>query len=270
MSFAVGGAIDSFGFPNDATSTISDSLFSADKAIAGTGGGSLTLTAGGALGISTPFSVSDTSFLGNQVVGSQGTGGGAGTDAEGGAIWDAGIELSIQGGLIGGNTAIGGNGGNATGAPGGAGGNGVGGGIADLGGGTVTLDGTTLSANAAIGGAGGKGTTRGSGGDGLGGAINVDNTSTLAVTGGSIFLNEAIGGAGGGDGEGGGVYNSGNADFSGVLITLNSALGGGGGQGIGGGLYIAAGTVTLSNKTKVVANYASTSNDNIHGPYTTG
>ena len=54
-----------------------------------------------------------------------------------------------------------------------------------------------------------------------------------------------------------------------MLITLNSALGGsGGGQGVGGGLYISAGTVTLSNKTKVVGNFATTSNDNIYGPYT--
>ncbi len=55
----------------------------------------------------------------------------------------------------------------------------------------------------------------------------------------------------------------------GALITLNSAIGGsGGGQGIGGGLYVAAGTVTLSNKTKVVGIFASTSNDNIFGLYT--
>ena len=39
--------------------------------------------------------------------------------------------------------------------------------------------------------------------------------------------------------------------------------------GVGGGLYIASGVVTLSNNTKVVANYATTSNNNIYGPYTT-
>ncbi len=54
------------------------------------------------------------------------------------------------------------------------------------------------------------------------------------------------------------------------LITLNVADGGsGGGQGIGGGLYMVAGTAALLDNTKVVFNYASTSNDNIYGTYST-
>ncbi|MGP0065667.1 MAG: beta strand repeat-containing protein [Isosphaeraceae bacterium] len=270
VSFAVGGAVNSNEVPPSGSSTISDSLFNANQAIGGTGGGTYSFAAGGALGISgTPFTVSDTNFLGNQVVGSQGAVGGAGTGAEGGAIWNTSADMSIQGGLISGNSAIGGRGGDAKGAPGGAGGNGVGGGIADLYSGTLSLDGVTISGNQAVGGAGGRGTTRGAGGDGLGGGINVDKTSTLTDTGGSIIGNQAIGGANGGDGEGGGVYNSGTAAFSGALIALNAAIGGsGGGQGVGGGLYIAAGTVTLSNKTKVVGNFATTSSDNIYGPYT--
>jgi hypothetical protein len=55
-----------------------------------------------------------------------------------------------------------------------------------------------------------------------------------------------------------------------VVIALNSAIGGsGGGQGVGGGLYISAGAVTLAPNTKVVGNYATTSNDNIYGTYST-
>ena len=56
------------------------------------------------------------------------------------------------------------------------------------------------------------------------------------------------------------------------MITLNFAFGGsGGGQGVGGGLYIdlSSGMVTLNDKTKVVGNFASTSNNNIYGTYRT-
>ena len=61
-----------------------------------------------------------------------------------------------------------------------------------------------------------------------------------------------------------------------TLITFDAALGGasgtGGasGQGSGGGLYIDTGAVvTLSKSTKVLFNFASTSDDNIFGVYTT-
>ena len=54
-----------------------------------------------------------------------------------------------------------------------------------------------------------------------------------------------------------------------TLIALNAADGGSGGQGIGGGLYIGAGMTTLTGRTEVVSNFASTSNDNIYGSYTT-
>ena len=88
------------------------------------------------------------------------------------------------------------------------------------------------------------------------------------------------GGAGssGGNGSGGGVYVLGTttASIDATLITFNAALGGcagtGGasGQGSGGGLYIDTGAgVTLSKSSKVVFNFASTSDDNIFGVYTT-
>jgi hypothetical protein len=61
---------------------------------------------------------------------------------------------------------------------------------------------------------------------------------------------------------------SANASLTDVLVTLNSAVGGkGGGHGIGGGLYIGGGTVTLSLSTEVFGNRATTSNNNIFGPF---
>ena len=45
-------------------------------------------------------------------------------------------------------------------------------------------------------------------------------------------------------------------------------MGGTDGQGIGGGLYLAAGSTTTLSQTVVAANFASTSNDDIYGTYT--
>ena len=65
------------------------------------------------------------------------------------------------------------------------------------------------------------------------------------------------------------------ASIDATLIAFNAAMGGasgtGGasGQGIGGGLYIDAGAgVTLSKSSKVILNFASTSDDDIFGTYT--
>ncbi|HKI21707.1 MAG TPA: hypothetical protein VKA15_27700, partial [Isosphaeraceae bacterium] len=134
---AIGGAVYSLSgnpFAPNPTSTISNSLFLGNEAIAGIGGGPLALTGGGAIGYSsnTPLNVSNTNFLGNQVVGSRGLSGGAGTEADGGAIWAEGSILTIQGGLIVGNNAVGGRGGDAQGSNGGDGGTGGDGGIASL------------------------------------------------------------------------------------------------------------------------------------------
>ena len=54
------------------------------------------------------------------------------------------------------------------------------------------------------------------------------------------------------------------------MVTLNAAVGdSGGGQGVGGGLYIGGGATTLTGKTAVILNLATTSDDNIYGPYST-
>ncbi len=248
VQVAFGGAISlssAIGFPAGTTSSISDSLFTGNKAVGGIGPSFDSAVAGGALSLGeSPTVVTDTSFLGNQALGT------AGGFSIGGAIENDSSVLTIQGGTIAGNVASGGQGSDSTGTTGGPGGYGQGGGIADFARSSVTLEGTTIVGNMAVGGAGGNGTTRGAGGNGEGGGIYVDSSSTLVMTGGSIIGNQAKGGAQG-DGQGGGVFVSGSAAFSDVLITLNAAVGGkGGGQGTGGGLYISAGTVTLSNNTK--------------------
>ena len=85
-------------------------------------------------------------------------------------------------------------------------------------------------------------------------------------------------GTNGGDAWGGGVsvLAGSSAAIDDTLIMLNAALGGsagtGGasGQGLGGGLFIDAGAgVTLSKSTRVILNFASTSDHNIYGVYTT-
>jgi hypothetical protein len=273
--FANGGAIEMF-FSNfmepNAVSTIANSLFSGNRVLSGAGGGFGSTGGGAVASLVSPVAVSNTAFLDNQAVGSQGSTGVAGTEADGGAVFNSGSVMTIQGGLIVGNSAIGGNGGGAPGGNGGAGGAGGGGGIADVSGGALTISGTTIAANSAIGGAGGGGSTPGTGGNGMGGGILVYPVSTLTVTGGTVLGNLAQGGSGGGDGFGGGVFTIGTTTITDTLITLNDASGGsGGGEGIGGGLYIYAGfgMTTLTGKTKVIGNFASTSSNDIYGTYGT-
>ena len=77
---------------------------------------------------------------------------------------------------------------------------------------------------------------------------------------------------GGGDGWGGGVFTIGITTITDTLITFNVASGGsGGGEGTGGGIYIFAGfgTTTLTGKINVIANFASTSSNNVYGTYAT-
>jgi hypothetical protein len=109
------------------------------------------------------------------------------------------------------------------------------------------------------------------------------DTSSVSVAGSALIFNVAQGGAGragsnGGNGSGGGAYVLGTttASIDATLITFDSALGGaagtGGasGDGSGGGLYIDPGAgVTLSKSSKVRFNFASTSDDDIFGVYTT-
>jgi hypothetical protein len=101
----------------------------------------------------------------------------------------------------------------------------------------LTVRHTLLAGNLARGGDGGPG---GNGGDGLGGGLYVSGT-TVQVEHTHITANQAVGGSGG--------------------------EGGHDGQGVVGGVSIAAGSVCIK-ETKIKDNEASTSDNDIFGPYT--
>jgi fibronectin-binding autotransporter adhesin len=259
---ALGGAICNTSGSFGEVLTISGSTFTKNLVQGGPGGG---FGLGGA--ISNQFSggtldLSSSVLIDNSAIGGAGAVAGAagfpsgGFAAGGGLVNNLGAIATVTDSSFIGNTAIGG----AASVAGSQGGPGDGGAISDESGALAVSDSSILG-NVASGGAATNGAL---GGNGEGGGIQFIG-APFTLTGVTIIGNSAIGGAGGGDGEGGGVYCSGSAAFSDVLITLNSAIGGsGGGKGVGGGLYIAAGTVTLSPSTKVVGNYATTSNDNIY------
>jgi fibronectin-binding autotransporter adhesin len=252
---ANGGALatDIYG----GTLDVSGTTFIANQAVGGPGGG---FGAGGAIYQigPNPLNLSNT-LLANNIASCQPSGGGA----LAGGLYTSGI-VTATNTVFTGNQAIGG-------AASGAGNQAAlaaGGGILNFG--TMTLTNCTLAGNESIGGAATNGATAG---NGMGGAV--DNEGALTVMASGIIGNEAEGGAGGGNGYGGGIYSGGVVSSATLtlidtLVTLNQADGGsGGGQGIGGGLYIAAGTATLTGKTKVVLNFATTSNNNIFGTYST-
>lgn len=241
--FALGGGMATSFPPSPAvSSTISNSLFAGNQAIGGAGAFATFAAGGGLSNVFNPLTITNTSFLGNSVIGSAGLNGGDGGSAQGGAILnddDGTHPMVIQGGLIAGNSAIGGNGGDATGH-GGQGGEADGGGIANLGG-SMTITGPLLTANLAQGGDGGRGSVGGNGGNGVGGGLYA-SFGAIVVTGATITFNVADGGRGG-DG------------------TTTDGLDG---QGLGGGVAIVAGSVSLGTST-VKHNHASTSGNDIYG-----
>jgi Chlamydia polymorphic membrane protein (Chlamydia_PMP) repeat len=282
---AQGGALYLINSNNQATLT--NVTFQGNQAlgstglIPGAGDGS-----GGAIWAGCPLSVVGSAFTANEGVGDPGGQG------NGGAIFFDGPTLDLSYTLFFDNSALGGTsdglgvggavdmltgdgvfsntdfianqavGGAATGA-GSLGGDAIGGAISA--GNSLTLTNSTLSGNESIAGAGSDGA---GGGTAEGGAIAAD-FGVDAISDCTIIANAAIGGAGGGSGFGGGIFTDATLTVTDTLITLNVADGGSGGQGIGGGLYIGAGTTTLTGKTNVVFNFASTSNDNIFGSYST-
>jgi hypothetical protein len=101
----------------------------------------------------------------------------------------------------------------------------------------------TITANQAVGSAGGPGAN---GGNGFGGGLYNDGQSTLTILGSSIAGNQADGGA----------------DGSGSTGSL----------GDGGGLYVADGGVSyieMFTSTNLSGNTASTSDNDIFGAFTT-
>jgi hypothetical protein len=195
-----------------------------------------------------------------------GSTGGAGANAEGGAIYNQGtLVLSaviVQGCVVQGTPGTDGGGtlGKVTGKIGGIpGGPAAGGAIWSDG--SLTLEnGTLIQNNQAIGGDGGPGgqfTAGSPGGDASGGGVYIaDGTANL--TGVTINNNSAIPGLTGVGfdtpyGFGGGLYvASGKVNLSGDTVEGNSAgtdAPPSSRNGTGGGMYLAAGTVTLCNDT---------------------
>jgi hypothetical protein len=297
VDIALGGAIhEALG-----TLVVSGSTFTNNQALGGsnaTGGaassGYVGLAAGGAL--ATAFgtaTITGSTFDCNLAQGGSGNSGGSGSLSlgwgTGGAIGDffAGTTLAVSNVTFRNNQAVGGAG-NGSGL---LSGDGLGGGFANVAGATATLSTCTFTGNQATGGVGGSGAN---GSDGLGGALaNIMGLtltgnilgSTLTVGDCTLTGNMATGGAGaaggnGGNGFGGGIYNDGqsNLTVTGTGITGNEATGGaagtGGsaGQGIGGGVYFASGGVGCLDAytvAKILSNFASTSNKDVFGSYTT-
>ena len=124
----------------------------------------------------------------------------------------------------------------------------------------------------------------GIGGAGRGGGLVNGEGATGTLSDATVVLNRVTGGAGGlggngGDGQGGGVFNAGPSALGTPSFTLlRSAVvfnrahagaagdGGSAGLGQGGGLYLAPGGVACADLlTDIVANDASTSDDDVFG-----
>jgi hypothetical protein len=133
--------------------------------------------------------------------------------------------------------------------------------------GTLTVTDSTLSGNAAAGGAGGAIYQNTSGVATITNSVLTDNltdggnggaiasVSAMLTIAGSNFSGNAATGSSGDEGRGGAVYSSGTLTISNSTFTDNSATGGAGstgeagGVGSGGAVDVSFGTVTISNTT---------------------
>lgn len=285
---AWGGAID---VRLGARASISDSVFTENRAIAGSGGltaagdGSTSTAGGGAVscGVMSPTAsfveVTRSTLRANQAIGGNNARQTAANvadvgSAHGGALYvTGGSEAVIRDSTIRGNKAIGGDG-NTGDAPVGFVGTATGGGIDNANaalavGGAVrqtklTVSNSILADNEAIGGAGNTG-----GGShvflsaGLGGGIANYLGGATVITGSLLILNRATGHEGG-LGAGGGIFNAlGNFSTNGGLLgpslmnvtssvlVLNLAQGEPGSGGFGGGAYNDA-TSALTLRTSII------------------
>jgi hypothetical protein len=194
---------------------------------------------------------------------------GAGGEADGGGVEFASTgTLTVTGGAISGNYAIGGRGepaNNTTGLVGGYGGNSNGGGLEAVG--TLALNGAAIENDVAQSGTGGGGAgslaADGAGGEASGGGLIAEAAATISgaeVTGDQIQI--AAPGSGGGyvfggaEGRGGGVdignlngTDSSNATISASTIANNLADYEVDGDGDGGGIADAAAKFVLENST---------------------
>jgi hypothetical protein len=158
-----------------------------------------------------------------------------GSIAAGGGIWSSGFLTLENGTVIQRNDAQAGPGvsGGQTAGSGGA----AFGGALYVAGGTLNISDTTFSSNRASGGAGGwsVGGTYGAAGNAYGGALYIA-AGQVTLTASTLTGNSAIGGAGGAVPPV--VYNPDAIPYTGP-----------GGSAYGGALFVAGGTVTLSNDT---------------------
>jgi hypothetical protein len=276
-----GGALFISG---ETTTTVSTCNFVKDVAQGGAGSGGNPGGPGAGGGIDVDFfsslQLSQSTFTGDEAIGGSGgagTSGGAGSaggDGMGGGLnVDLGSSAAVSNTLFIRDLAQGGAGGAGdTGGAGGLGGSGQGGALGN------TLSTTTVSnssfllnvAQGGAGGTGGAGASGGVGGAGQGGAVYnaladgfgfFPEVTSLTVSISSIALNQAIGGVGGaggaggiggsgGNGEGGGFFISLNTFTGSVTLTISgssltgnaaqggiSASGGNGGNGFGGGIF---------------------------------
>lgn len=251
---------EAFGTNATTTGTNGGSAQGAGIAVASTGASSLTLT---------DTTVSVNSARAGAASSSNSATTGKGGQAEGGGVEFASAgTLTVTGGAISGNFAIGGNGEpttNTSGHEGGDGGSAYGGGLMTIG--TLDLSGATIENDTAEGGTGGgaAGTQGddGSGGSAGGGGILAEGSATIA--GAEIAGNQIEIGAPGSSGtplfstqgEGGGVEfanpksgaDSGSVTISASTIAHNTASDTSDGVGVGGGISDAAAKFTLVNST---------------------
>jgi hypothetical protein len=289
-STALGGALMSAGTAGaPSTATVRYCTFQGNRAVGGAAGAGFPFTRsgiGGAVMNGTgTMTIRHSLFDGNRAVGGAG-GGFPGGFSAGGAIANASLDgaavLSVSRSTLTNNRAVGG-----AAAPGTGPQIGKGGGIANFvpaiaaPGSTATafVSHSTVVGNQAVGGTGPTG------GTGQGGGITNENGGHLTVTSSAILLNRAVGGAGesgnGGNGLGGGIFNGGPSPFGTTTLTLRSSLvalnqadggdavGGSDGLGVGGGLYLTTGGTAYADlATAILANDASTSDDDVFGTLT--
>jgi hypothetical protein len=249
--------------------TLTNDLITGNTARGGLGG------AGGTGGLGGTLTQFGSFYFPRQEPGGVGGTGGQGGSGQGGGLFVNGGHVSISGGTITGNNAVGGQGGTGgfggqggtpdfpggKGGLGGPGGPGSGGGIY-LFSGSISLNSTNLSANDGNGGVGGKG---GTGGFGI---------PSFTTTAGAVFTGK--GGPGGDGGKGGQGFGGGMYVLNGSLSLVDTALsmsqsaggkggtggvvgigkpgnlpglGGPSGSGAGGGLFDAAAALTLVGAT---------------------
>jgi hypothetical protein len=241
---ADGGAIDTS--PGD-TATISDSQFISNSAI---GSGLGAKAGGGAVDNYQTMTISNSLFTGNRALGGpMADSSSRPGQAQGGAILtgygmnnNVTVLFTLSNSIVADNQAIAGSGGStlaysrAEAA--------VGGGIANLLGGTLNVSACTVTGNRVIGGA----SAQGSGGVAFGAGIN-NAQGTLNVTRSMISTNFCEGGTGaagyaGGLAAGGGMNNA-RVDAMAILadctFSFNETLGGAGGAGANGGASVGGG-----------------------------